>query len=242
MSYTSPSVIASGITFAQLQAGGPSGHLNKLITANTANTSAPSAAPTLAASGSLATLPAATYFVQVTETNGIGETTPSPVSSGQVVTFGQNLVVTPPALQSGNTARYVYVGTASGGPFTLAVTGTSTSTVTISAPLPSNSYAVNPPTSNTTGLTNAKLQLLKYCETGQFEKVWNFIHQVETNFNQGEPAAFNSVVTKFRDVHTAFAMMATMCAEAGALLDANPGHLTTAATPIGGRASVRVWP
>ena len=36
-------------------------------------------------------------------------------------------------------------------------------------------------------------------------------------------------------------MLATACAEMGTLIDANPGTLGTAATPIGGRKLVRTW-
>ena len=74
MSYTAPSVTASGTTFAQFQAGGASGHLELLIAAQAA-TAAPTAAPTLSETGSGGSLTAATYYAVVTESNGFGETT-----------------------------------------------------------------------------------------------------------------------------------------------------------------------
>ena len=54
-------VVASGTTFAQFQAGGASGHLELLIAAQGA-TLAPTVAATLAETGSGGTLPAATYY------------------------------------------------------------------------------------------------------------------------------------------------------------------------------------
>ncbi len=250
MSYTAPTVVASGTTFAQFQAGGASGHLEKLITAQGA-TLAPTAAPTLAASGSGSTLPAATYYVVVTESNGFGETTASPVSSSQAVTSGQNLVVTFPSLKSGNTSRNTYVGTGSTGPFTLAGSGTTASTLTISAPLPANSYAMNPPTVNTTGFTytdsngivhNKRLELLRACKDGNFEHVYEYLRQVIYDFNHGMPMSFGGTISRLRDVHAVFAMLDTMCTEAGTLIDANAGTLGTGTNIIGNVTHKRTWP
>src|SRR5262249_26208575 len=199
---------------------------------------------TLAASGSGNTLPAATYYVVITETDGTGETTASPVSSAQAVTSGQQLTVTFPALQSGNTARNTYVGTASAGPFTLVATGTTAASLAITAPLPGNSYAVNPPVVNTTGLTytispgvvqNQPLARLRAAKRGGIEDVYRLLREVVASFTRGEPVNWQGEMTKLRHCHTVFAMLSTLCAEIGTLLDANPGTLTTAATGIGGR-------
>src|SRR5580692_10478196 len=102
MSYANPNILTSGTTFPQLQAGGLSAVLLKLITSTGGGTVAPTAACTLAASGSGGTLPAATYYVFETETNGIGETTVGPVSASQAITLGQNLVITRPVFKVGN--------------------------------------------------------------------------------------------------------------------------------------------
>ena len=59
--------------------------------------------------------------------------------------------VTFAALQAGNTARNVYVGTASGAEV-LYASGITAGTYNLSAPIPINSYAVPVPTTNTTGL------------------------------------------------------------------------------------------
>jgi hypothetical protein len=244
MAYISPSISASGTTFAQFQAGGASRHLENLIAANLNGTQAPSSAPTVSVSGAGGLLAAGTYYLRITETNGLGETTASPESAQFTVTAGQIPTVTFPTLQAGNTARNVYLTPTGGasGSETLYADGIAAGTYSLSAVAPSNSFAVAPPTTNTTGLTNSKLQLLRYAKTGQFEKVWRFLHQVISVFNQGEPATFQDIVLKLRDAHFTFVLMNQLCAEAGALIDANPGHFTTTSTGIGGIKTQRTWP
>lgn len=250
MSYTPPTVVASGTTFAQFQAGGLSGHLEKLIAAQGA-TLAPTVAPTLSETGSGGTLPAATYYVVVTESNGFGETTASPVSASQAITLGQDLVVTFPTLKTGNTSRNTYVGTAVAGPWKLAATGTTASTLTITAPLPSNSEAVSPPTVNSTGLTyvdsngntlKKPLELLRGAKNGNLEDAYRYAARVCEQFNAGHGESFNGMMIKFRHAHAVFGMLSTLFSEAGTLLDANPGTLSTAQTGIGARTTVRTWP
>ena len=206
MTYTAPSVTASGTTFAQFQSGGASGHLELLIAAQVASV-APTAAPTLAASGSGATLPAATYYVVVTESNGFGETAASPVSAAQAVTLGQTLTVTFPSLKTGNTSRNTYVGTAVGGPWLLAATGTTASTVAISAPLPSNSFAGASPTVSSTGLTftdksgnvdNIALVLLRGAKDGNVQDAYNYLGRVIEEFNSGHGNSFSGTINKLR--------------------------------------------
>ena len=154
MAYTSPSIVPSGTTFAQFQSGGVGGQLERLIAANFGGTAAPGT-PTLSATGggtSGGNLVAGTYYVKVTETNGIGETTASPEASVTIAS-GNIPQVTFAALQAGNVARNVYVGTASGGEV-LYASGVTAGTLNLSAAIPTNSYAASVPTVNTTGLTS----------------------------------------------------------------------------------------
>jgi hypothetical protein len=252
MSYTPPSITASGTTFAQFQAGGASGHLEKLIaTQPLVPTAAPTAAPTLAASGSGNTLAANTYYVVITETNGYGETTASPVSSSQVVSSGQKLTVTFPPLKTGNTARNVYLGLAGAGPFTLYATGITTATFDCTVAAPNNSYAVHPPKVSTSGLTYADangnthkkaLELLRGAKDGNLEDAYRSLRGVIEEFNSGQPSPFGSVVENLRHAHVVFAALSALCSEMGTLIDANAGTLHTATTGIGGQKIVRTWP
>jgi hypothetical protein len=252
MAYTSPTIAPSGTTFAQFQAGGPSGQLERLIAANFAGTAAPGI-PTLSATGGGTTggnLAPGTYYVKVTETNGIGETTASSEAS-VAIAAGNIPQVTFAALQAGNTARNVYVGTASGAEV-LYTSGITAGTYNLAAPIPINSYAVLVPTTNTTGLTsvnaatgvvgNQKLVSLRACEKGRLQGVWNNLSQVIDQFNRGEPVSFSNLTAKLRDAHTVFAMLTQLCNEMGTLIDANPGHFTSVPTGIGGQKTARQWP
>ena len=252
MAYTSPTLVPSGTTFAQFQAGGASGQLERLIAANLLGTSAPGV-PTLSPTGggtSGGNLAPGTYYVKVTETNGIGETTASAEAS-VTIAAGNIPQVTFAALRTGNTARNVYVGTASGAE-TLYASGVAAGTYNLSAAIPTNSYAVPVPTVNTTGLTstnaatgvvgNQKLAALRACEKGRLQGTWDNLRQLIAQFNRGEPVSFSNLTTKLRDAHTVFAALTQLCAEMGTLIDANPGHFTNVSTGIGGQKTVRQWP
>ena len=254
MAFPVPSLTASGISFATWQQDGPTGHLKALIAANLSATAAPTAAPTLAATADTgSTLPTATYYVKITETNAFGETTPSPLSTGQAITSGTNhLTVTFPSLKTGNTARNVYVGVASdGSDLKLAVSGVTASTAAISAPLPTNSYAVKPPTVSSTGLTfvdangntiTDSQELSQDVINGNLQYVFKYLQDAIGNFNSGKPMPFNSAIQKLRHAHGALLLLTTMCAESGTLMDANAGTIVNASTGIGGSKQVRTWP
>lgn len=255
MAYTSPSIAPSGTTFAQFQKVGAGGILESLITALTPGTSGPSTTvmPTVAATGGGMTgggLPAGTYYYVVTETNGIGETTPGKEGSFTIAT-GNIPQITFASLQPGNLARNVYLGTASGAEV-LYAEGITAGTYNLSAAIPANSFAVPAPTVNDTGLTatnsitgvttNYRLAALRAVERGNLQDVWNNMVQLTSEFNRGEPISFTSVQEKLRIAHTTFAVLAEICGEVGALIDANPGHFKTVPTGIGGRKTVRQWP
>lgn len=251
MAYIAPTIKPSGTTFAQFQAAGATGQLERLIAANFSGTSAPTA-PTVNATGggTGGSLAAGTYYVRVTETNGIGETLPS-TEATFTIGAGNIPELTFAALQSGNTARNVYVGTASGAE-TLYATGITASTYNLSAAQPTNSFAVAPPTANSTGLVsvdsnaaitgNAKMQALRACERTKLQSVWDGLANTIDQFNRGEPGSFASMVAKLRDAHTVFAMMAQLCDEMGTLIDTNPGTFHNVPTSIGGMKTVRQWP
>jgi hypothetical protein len=252
MAYSSPSVTASGTTFAQFQAGGLSGQLEKLITAAAA-TLAPTVAHTWTAAGGGASgglLAAGTYYSVVTESNGFGETTAGPESTQITVAATNQPQITFQTLKSGNISRNVYisaVNSASGGPYFLYATGITTATYVLAVAAPTNSWStVKPPTVNSTGLTdtgtNKTLELLRSGERNDLQQAYRFLAEVCTQFNRGSPVAFNGTIAKLRHAHAVFAMLATACAEIGVLIDANPGTFSTVALPIGNRKTVRTWP
>lgn len=245
MAYTSPSLTASGTTWALLQAGGITAHLEKLIAAQAA-TLAPTVtgtfADTASSGGSLA---AGTYYAVVTETNGIGESTIGPESAQLTVTATHINTYTFQALKAGNTARNLYlgaVGGGSGGPYTLYADGVTAATFACSAAVLANSKAVAPPATNTTGFSTKTLSLLRAAKRGNLQDVYVFLADVVTNFTSGQNVDFGIEIKKLHDAHVAFLALATICAEIGVLLDANPGTLGSVATGIGNRQVTRTWP
>jgi hypothetical protein len=243
MAYASPSVTQSGLGFAAFQAAGISGLLEALITANTGPTAAPTVAATLAAASG-GTLPNDTYTVKVTETNGFGETTAGPASSGQAAN-AQKITVTFQALKSGNTARNVYIAGAAG-VYMLVARGITAATYDITA-LPTDSRkSVQPPTVNTAGMQDVgaprKLSFARAAEKGNLQDVYRAMAEAVRSFNSGRPIASDEVIAKIRDAHVTFALLAQLCAEAGTLADANNGSFSNTADGAGVGTVVRVWP
>jgi hypothetical protein len=253
--YAAPRIVASGTTFAQLRAGGVSGHLERLIAAQAA-TADPTTAATVAATGggsSGGSLGAGTYYLVFTETNGIGETKISPESSQLTLSSGNIPRVTFPAMKGGNTARQLYVGAvngSSGGPYTLYAVGITTATFDMAAAVPSNSFAVNPPTVNSTGLTytitggtqNKTLELVRSAKNGRLDDVYRFLRQAIEEFISGKPVSFSGLQLKLRHAQTAVAMLNVLCTEMGTLISANAGTPGNSADAIGIQERKRTWP
>jgi hypothetical protein len=257
MAYVNPSLTASGTTFAEFQAGGLSGHLELLITANSAANASPTTAATWTATGGSASggaLAAGTYYGVITETDGFGETLPSLQQTQITVAAGNQPLLTFPTLKTGNVARNVYLGAvngATGGPYYLYATGITAATFELAIAAPANSYAVQPPTANSTSfvftsasgtVNNMELAFLRSAKDGNLEDVYRFLRQVVADFNQGEPMSFNSTVQKIRQAHTVFAMLSQLCSEIGTLVDANAGTLGITPTGIGSYKPHRTWP
>lgn len=256
MSYVKPTLVASGTTFAQFQSGGVSGHLEKLIAAQVA-TIAPTVAATATATGGGASgglLAAGTYYFVVTETDGFGETTIGPESAQLTVAAANIPRVTFQSLKTGNIARNLYfsaLNSAAGGPYTLYASNITAGTFDCSFVQPTNSYAMKPPTINTTGLSytdsnghgqSLALQFIRLGEKGHLQDVYVFLRGVITDFNRGDPASFNGVLTKLRHAGGAFAALAVLCAEMGTLIDANAGTLGRSVDQIGNAKTKRSWP
>ena len=209
-------------------------------------TLAPTAACTLAASGSGATIPTGTYYVVSSESNGIGSTLVGPVSASQAVNLGQNLVVTFPALQSGNLSRKTFIGTASIGPFLQVGEGTTASTLTVSSlpgPGAGGSSYIAPDAANKTQPSTSKISAIRAALSGNLQPVYRNVSNSIDNFNHGDAVMFDIIQSKVTDAALAFMILAQVCNEAGALIDANPGSIVNVppnsvmtATPT------RVWP
>jgi hypothetical protein len=149
----------------------------------------------------------------------------------------------------------VYLGLPSGastGPFYLYATGITAATYNLAVAVPTGSFgSTTPPAATTTGLTftnamgvtdNKTLSLIRSMKDGNGEDVYRFLARTISDFNQGEPLSFMGIQEKLHHAHTVFVMLATLCAEVGVLVDANPGHFTPTASPIGVTSNRRFWP
>jgi hypothetical protein len=256
MSYTLPSLTPSGTTFSQFQQGGLSAILEKLVTVNSGPTHAPTAAPTATATGGGSSggfLAAGTYLLKFTETNGIGETTASPESATLTVAAGDIPQVTFPTLQTGNVARNLYATPVNGttGTEVQYATGITTTTFNMSIAAPSNSFAVAPPTINTTGLTyvdtngnvqNLTLQNIRAAKDGNLQPVYNEAARSLGDWNHGDPVTSRGIAQSLRHSGVAFAFIAQAFAEAGTLVDANSGTIAPIMTGTTTSSTQRTWP
>jgi hypothetical protein len=257
MAYTSPNIVTSGTTFIQLQAGGLSSVLEAVLTANKNASAAPTAPATATAAGggsSGGLLAAGTYFFVFTETDGTGETTPSPQGAQLTVATGDEPQFTFPTLQAGNTARNLYLGAvngATGGPYTLYATGIAATTFNATVAAPTNSFAVNPPTFNSTAFSyvdatgatqDAVISNIRSLKNGNFPNTYKNAAQVIDSLLHGDPVPFNGVETKLHHFHTAVAVLNQACIDIGTLIDANAGTIKPTQDGAGNGTRTRTWP
>ncbi len=370
MSYVSPNVLPSGTTFAQFQAGGSSGHLERLIAVNAAAASNPTVAATVSTNGGGTVggqLAPGNYYINFTESNGFGETLPSaeagPIAvtaqssptgtptvsvtgsggtlptgvyygkftyvdnnvnylgnhgetiAGTEFTFtqtsgsepvitindgglpswasGRNLYLTAggggsgnellaftgiiaatytitaapsvstttppvsntttttvpkitafPPLQTENIARNIYLTPVGGssGSEVLYNREQTASTFVFAAAQPTNSYPVPLPATNTTGFAPLDIQMVRSVKDGNLEDVYRRLRQVVYEFNYGSPLMHAQSIALLKRVHLVFATLAQLGAEIGALVDANPGHLSGTRNGIGNAVQKRSWP
>ena len=257
MSYPAPNIIPSGTTWAQLQAAGASGHLERLIAANAPGSSSPTTAATATATGGASSggsLAPGTYYFVFTETDGTGETTASPQSVQLTVATGNIPQFTFPNLQAGNSARNLYLGAVggpTGGPYSLYATGITTTTFNASTAAPTNSYAVSPPNVNSTAFSytdanghtlNYAYQYIRSAKDGHLADVYRALGKLVDDYLRGDPASWSGVIAKLRHVGTTFATLATLVNEIGTLVDANAGTIKPTTNGIGSGTTQRNWP
>jgi hypothetical protein len=112
MSYANPNVLPSGTTFAQFHQGGASGQLERLITANSTASANPTLAATLSATagGTVGGLLApGVYYVNFTESDGVGETTLS-TEAGPITVAAQAAPTGTPTVVVSGTGGTLPVG------------------------------------------------------------------------------------------------------------------------------------
>ena len=258
MSYTAPTVVASGRRSRSSRPAAPRGHLEKLITAQGAML-APTVKPRWTderrrhfrrSAGGRHVLRRRHRVERLRRNDGRPGTGPDhrrrhPHSADHV----------PVAQEREHVSRNVYIGAvngSTGGPYILYARGITTSTYDLATAAPTNDYAsTHPPTVNTTGFTytdsnkivhNKRLELLRACKDGNLEDVFRYLRQVIADFNRGNPMSYTSTISRLRDAHAVFAMLDTLCSEMGTLIDANPGTTGRTTNGIGNAITKRTWP
>lgn len=254
MSYVAPAIIASGAVFSQLRAGGISNQIDRIIATQVA-TGTPVTAPTVSATGvstAGGSLAAGGYRVKFTETNGVGETPAAPVSAAMTVAAGNIPLVTFPALQSGNVARNVYLTPANAvtGTEVLYATGVTAITTGLSSVASTGPSAVAPPTVTSTGLVggqnagaveNRTMAIVRSIKLGQFDQQYKAFAGQLDSFLRGDPVPYASFLARFRQFHTAVAILNTSLSELGTLIDANQGTLGRTTNGVGASIGRRTW-
>lgn len=91
-------------------------------------------------------------------------------------------------------------------------------------------------------LTQPILTLLRAAKDGNLEDTYRRLRSVVTEYLRGEPVAIVDIEANLKNVHTALAILTTLCAEEGVLIDANQGTLTSVATGPGQRRPKRTFP
>lgn len=239
--YVTPTIRASGTTFSQLKAGGLAAMIDRLIAANPAI--AAGAACTAAATGGGASgglLEAATYTLRYTYVNGFGESLPSTVSADLVVSATNIPRVTFAALPTGAGSRNLYV--IAGSRTYLYATGITTTTFDMAVALASSSdlgrSAV--PTVDTSAAA-ASAKYLGLPPAKNLQRLWDKAHQSVDNFCSGRPVNLTALKLQNAQAAAAFKALATILDEAGVLISANAGTLTTATNAAGEKVPVRTF-
>jgi hypothetical protein len=149
-----------------------------------------------------------------------------------------------PALQTGNSARNIYLtapGGASGSEVLYAREQTG-STFTFSSVAPASNYAVPLPTVNMSGFQALDYQMLRSVKNGKLQDVYGRFRQIIADFNHGTPVTLAQHLFNLKRIHLVFATLAQLSSEIGTLVDSNPGHIGYTQTGIGGSGRKRTWP
>lgn len=193
--YASPSIQASSSTFATLQGGGFAAIIAAVIAANPA-IATPTTAPTVSATGggsSGGSLPAGTYFVSYTWTDGAGETASKEIASSFTIAATNIPRVTIPALPTGANGANIYLTVAGGasGTEVLYATGVTATTFDMSFAGPADTLAAAAPAANTTGAATIAPKINKGFQD-QLTLEWHRLSDLISQYVSGKPVDYQA--------------------------------------------------
>lgn len=242
MSFVAATPVASGTTFAQLQAAGLDAHIANLIAANPAIAN-PSTQATVAVTGggsSGGLLAAGAYFVSYTWANGFGESLAGGESATFTVAAGNKPRVTIPALPTGADSANIYLTPVGGASGTEVLYLTGVTSTTADLLLAALAGTGSTPATNTTALANHPF--INAGIHGRFQEPYDALRQDVDNFIRGDGMSLGFIKSRIARTAAVFAAISTIANEIGVLVDANPGTLTTVQTPIGLPNPKRTFP
>lgn len=208
--YAAPSIQASSAAWSDFTGGGIANILNLVIAANPAIAS-PTTAPTVVATGGGSTggnLPAGTYYVSYTWTDGAGETIAKEIAASFTIAAGNIPQVTIPALPTGASSANIYLTAAGGasGTEVLYATGVTTTTFNMSYAGPADPAAPTAPTVNRTGAATISPKLHKWAATGGLDLEWIRLSNLASQYAAGQPVGFQVQRAEIRKIDYMFAV------------------------------------
>jgi hypothetical protein len=188
-------------------------------------------------------LPAGVYFAAYTWTDGAGETTKgtSETASSFTVSAGNIPQVTVPALPTGAAGWNLYLTAAGGasGTETLYSVGNANTASNIAGATNVDTSAT-PPTTNTTGMSNAAPAINKPFELYESRTFQDWSTHV-SNFNSAYPVAFAAWWQNWTKKDYVAATWKQLTKEVATLVSANPGTLHNKSTNVINTV-YRTWP
>lgn len=242
--YAAPKLIASGATFAQLQAAGYGGILDLLIAANPAITD-PATAPTVAVTGGGSTgglLAAGVYFVSYAWNTGSGRSKAKEVASSFTVAATNIPRVTIPALPTGVASADIFLTAAGGATGTEVYYGTTTTTTFDMAVAGYGDLLDAAPTVNTTALSAMTSRI----NAGRGREFWTMYEayvDLASAYLRGDPIAQADALKRFKHFSVILHALAQAADDMASLAHANTGTITLSSDPLrSGPKKVRTFP
>lgn len=193
-----PTITASGTTWAQLKTGGVKIVLDKMAAANAAKSN-PTTQATATATGGGATggsLAAGTYYLAYTWVDAFGETTIGTSESAQLTVSATNIPrITIPSLPTGCQCANIYITPVGGASGTeqLYATGITGTTFDLSYAAPSLQPGDAVPASNTTGWNSVASQINSLVMGGASERTLYDMSEWLSNYLRGDGMPLRAV-------------------------------------------------
>ena len=235
--FVTPTITASGTTWAQYKTGGLKIQIDNLVTANAAKAN-PTVAATHAETVASGGLASGTYYASYTWLDAFGETlVGASRSSAITVTDASHLTtLTIPSLPTGCQSANIYLTQPGGaaGTETLFATGITATTFGLTDSLWVDVPGAGIPASNTTGATMHSAKIYAIFEQGVSEGILGTLTEELSNYLSGDPIERKEIIRRHSAWCGILKLWYTALSEINVLIAANqPTALAGTFTPIG---------